>query len=291
MAICWSCQQLHWIRTERANQDAKRFPTPEPDGSAFICMGTSKLQTQLKRSGARARTATAVALSKDSLAADLLATVHSSLEDAKQTMCEPHTKAAVAVNTARLLRQTASGGTTRKARKTNEPPRVMFRPQAWTLGGRVDHFDAFDSEFNHRVAAVWSPLPHQVFKLMQGTGIRAPTYREYLKILQDTDFVPPQLKPERLRTVEASWQLHGAENAFMLAAYHNRYQQFIAEQPTPDYADEYHYNQPGELITRGLDAEYLHRFGDWNLRVTAAWLDIEESDVEREYPLIAAVGC
>jgi ribosome-associated protein len=37
----------------------------------------------MKRSGARARTATAGALSNDSLAADLLATVHSSLEDAK----------------------------------------------------------------------------------------------------------------------------------------------------------------------------------------------------------------
>ena len=50
-------------------------------------MGTSKLQTQLKRSGARARAATdealSGALSSDSLAANLLATVHSSLEDAK----------------------------------------------------------------------------------------------------------------------------------------------------------------------------------------------------------------
>lgn len=159
-----------------------------------------------------------------------------------------------------------------------------------TLGGRFDHFDAFDSEFNHRIAAVWSPLPDHAFKLMQGTGIRAPTYREYLKILQGTDFVPPPLKPERLRTVEASWQVQGAENAFMLAAYHNRYQQFIGEQLTPDYADEYHYNQPGEWVTRGLDAEYLHRFGAWNLRVTGAWLDIEESEVEREYPLAEWTG-
>lgn len=159
-----------------------------------------------------------------------------------------------------------------------------------TLGGRFDHFDAFDSEFNHRIAAVWSPLPDNVFKLMQGTGMRAPTYREYLKILQGTDFVPPPLKPERLRTIEASWQVQGAENAFMLAAYHNRYLQFIAEQPTPDYADEYHYNQPGEWVTRGLDAEYLHRFGSYNLRLTAAWLDIDESEIERDYPLAEWTG-
>ena len=46
-------------------------------------MGISKLQTQMKRSGTRARTAAAEALSNDSLAADLLATVRSSLEDAK----------------------------------------------------------------------------------------------------------------------------------------------------------------------------------------------------------------
>lgn len=41
-------------------------------------------------------------------------------------------------NTAKLLRQTAAGGTSRKARKSNEPPRIAFQPSAWTLGGRVD---------------------------------------------------------------------------------------------------------------------------------------------------------
>jgi ribosome-associated protein len=46
-------------------------------------MGISKLQTPMKRSGARARAAAAEALSNDSLAAALLATVQSSLEDAK----------------------------------------------------------------------------------------------------------------------------------------------------------------------------------------------------------------
>ena len=46
-------------------------------------MGISKLQTPMKRSGARARTAAAEVLSNDSLAAALLATVQSSLEDAK----------------------------------------------------------------------------------------------------------------------------------------------------------------------------------------------------------------
>lgn len=159
-----------------------------------------------------------------------------------------------------------------------------------TAGGRFDRFDAFDNGFNHRIAAVWSPFSDHVFKLMQGTGIRAPTYREYLKILQGTDFVPPALKPERLRTIEASWQVQGAESAFMLAAYHNRYRQFIGEQTTPDYADEYHYNQPGEWVTRGLDAEYLRRYGEYNLRLTAAWLDIDESELEREYPMAKWTG-
>lgn len=46
-------------------------------------MGISKLQTQMKRSGARERTDAAGVLSSDSLAAALLATVHASLVDAK----------------------------------------------------------------------------------------------------------------------------------------------------------------------------------------------------------------
>jgi hypothetical protein len=39
---------------------------------------------------------------------------------------------------AKLVRQTAAGGQASKARQTNEPPRVMFQPRGWTLGGRVD---------------------------------------------------------------------------------------------------------------------------------------------------------
>lgn len=46
-------------------------------------MEISQLQTPMKRSGARARTAVAAALSNDGLAAGLLATVHASLADAK----------------------------------------------------------------------------------------------------------------------------------------------------------------------------------------------------------------
>jgi ribosome-associated protein len=46
-------------------------------------MGISQLQTQMKRSGARERTAAAGVLSSDSLAATLLATVQASLVDSK----------------------------------------------------------------------------------------------------------------------------------------------------------------------------------------------------------------
>jgi hypothetical protein len=42
-----------------------------------------------------------------------------------------------AANTAKLLKATAKGGATVKARK-GTPPRISFQPSAWTLGGRVD---------------------------------------------------------------------------------------------------------------------------------------------------------
>ncbi len=74
--------------TERADPDNAKSFTREPIGSSFLFMGISTLQTPMKRSGARARTAAAEAmsidnLSNDSLAADLLATVQQSLADAK----------------------------------------------------------------------------------------------------------------------------------------------------------------------------------------------------------------
>jgi len=39
-----------------------------------------------------------------------------------------------------LLRKTNAGGTVRKAggKRSTEPPRVMFQPRGWTMGGRVD---------------------------------------------------------------------------------------------------------------------------------------------------------
>jgi ribosome-associated protein len=84
MAIFWSCQQSNRICTERANQDnAKRSLPSRSKSPAFLCMGNSQLQTPMQRSGARARTAAAEAMSNDSLAASLLATVQASLADSK----------------------------------------------------------------------------------------------------------------------------------------------------------------------------------------------------------------
>ena len=68
---------------ERADRDNAKSYSREPIGFSFSFMGISTLQTPMKRSGARVRTAAAEAMSNDRHAADLLATVQSSLADAK----------------------------------------------------------------------------------------------------------------------------------------------------------------------------------------------------------------
>jgi len=79
----------------------------------------------------------------------------------------------------------------------------------WTLtaGIRHDDYSDFGGTTNPRVALVWEAAYNVTAKLLYGTAFRAPAFTELYNINNPVQVGNPQLKPEKIRTVEAavSW--------------------------------------------------------------------------------------
>jgi len=146
-----------------------------------------------------------------------------------------------------------------------------------TLGARFDEFDDFGSHFNYRGALVYSPNSQQTWKVLYGTGIRTPAYREYLKVLEGTDFEPQVPDPERIETIELGFHHQWDQASLAVTLFDNEVHDFIHEVPTPDGADEYFANSDNPWRLRGgevLVQWRLHRA--LQLRLGVGYLDAEE---------------
>ncbi len=156
-----------------------------------------------------------------------------------------------------------------------------------TLGARYDSFEKFDDHFNYRAALVYSPDEQQAWKLMYGTAIRTPSYREYLKVLEGTSFVPPVPEPEKINSLELGYNYQWQQASLGFTLFDNVVKGYIHEVHTPDDADEYFANSGGEWTMRG--AELLLRYrptGRLSLRLGAAYLKAEEQSTG-ELPYLA----
>ena len=151
-----------------------------------------------------------------------------------------------------------------------------------TLGLRHDAYEVFGHYTNYRLAAVYSPTPQQVVKLLYGTALRTPTPREYLKVLDGTSFEAPIPDPERLRSLELGYSYQWAQANLNLTAYRNAYDDYIHEVPTPDGADEYFANSDEPWKIWGLEALIEYRPDErWQLRLGAAYLDARRGETGR----------
>jgi outer membrane receptor for ferrienterochelin and colicins len=127
-----------------------------------------------------------------------------------------------------------------------------------TLGGRFDHFEEFGSHFNYRAALVYTPTERQTVKVLYGTAIRTPTFREYLKVLE-TDFVPPVPDPERIKSVELGYLYQWDRANLNITLFNNQVDDYIYEVPTPDHKDEYFANSKDPWEMRGAEALLQYR--------------------------------
>jgi outer membrane receptor for ferrienterochelin and colicin len=157
-----------------------------------------------------------------------------------------------------------------------------------TLGGRYDEFEQFGGQYNYRAALVYTPDAQQTMKLMYGTAIRTPSFREYLKVLEGTSYVPPIPDPERIKSLELAY-LHQWQHASLgLTLFNNTVEGFIHEVPTPDGEDEFFANSSEILHMKGVDALLSYALDDdLMLRLNASYLDADSIDTA-DVPYLAS---
>lgn len=164
---------------------------------------------------------------------------------------------------------------------------AVFLQEVWTinselnltLGLRYDNFEQFGDYINYRGALVYTPDVYQTWKLLYGTGIRTPTFREYLKVLDNTDFVAPIPKPERINSLELSYLYQWDRANLNVTLFQNEVDDYIHSIPTPDEADEYYANSDSPWQMRGVEALVQYRpFNDLDLRLSGTYLHPEDLD-------------
>ena len=144
-----------------------------------------------------------------------------------------------------------------------------------TLGTRHDKFDRFGEYTNYRVAAVYSQPGGHTWKFLYGTGIRPPSPREYLKVLEGTTFVAPIPKAERMKSYELSYGYSAQRVKTTVTAFHNRVDDFISEMPTPDGADEFFANSFSSVDMVGIEGVLDVSFSDdFDMRLSASYTDV-----------------
>jgi len=149
-----------------------------------------------------------------------------------------------------------------------------------TVGGRVDKFEQFGDYFNYRTALVYTPDARQTWKLLYGTAIRTPSFREYLKVLEGTSFVAPTPAAESIQSFELGYQYRWQKADFSLNLFNNNLEDFISEVPTPDGADEYFANGSGTLQLRGVETLINYNPTEkLSLRFAAAYLESSRAEL------------
>jgi outer membrane receptor for ferrienterochelin and colicins len=157
-----------------------------------------------------------------------------------------------------------------------------------TLGARHDAYEVFGGHTNYRAALVYAPDDRQVLKLLYGTADRTPSHREYLKVLEGTDFVAPIPDPEHIRSLELGYLYQWDLANLSLTLFQNEVDGYIHESPTPDGADEYFANSDNLWRMRGIEALLQFRLDRrLHLRFSASYLDAEEEGVG-DLPYLAA---
>ncbi|WP_415906373.1 TonB-dependent receptor plug domain-containing protein [Neptuniibacter sp. QD72_48] len=153
-----------------------------------------------------------------------------------------------------------------------------------TFGGRYDQFGSFGGYFNYRAAAVYAPDDRNTWKAQYGTAIRTPTFREYLKVLEGTNFEAPDVEAEEIKSLELAYQYQWGQANISLNLFHNELENYISEVPTPDMADEYFANVDGTVQMRGAEMLLNMRPLDQvNVRLALAYLETDSETIELPY--------
>ncbi len=126
---------------------------------------------------------------------------------------------------------------------------------ALTAGLRADHYSDAGTAVTPRGALVYHPLRSSTLKVLYGEAFRAPNRWE-LYYEEPTEFKRnPDLKPERIRTLELVWEQRLTEGLFgTVSLYDFRVRDLIDE--TVDPVDELSvYQNISQIAARGIEFE------------------------------------
>ena len=159
-----------------------------------------------------------------------------------------------------------------------------------TLGARYDDFDQFKNDTNYRFALVYTPTGRQTIKLLWGTSFRKPTYREYLKVLEDgTNFTQPKLDTEKMETIELGYAYQWQNANVSVTGFYNEFEDFIKEATTigPEPNDEYFINDNNTWRMHGIELLTEYRpIPKVSIRASLGWLKAKNGEYN-DIPYIA----
>lgn len=146
-----------------------------------------------------------------------------------------------------------------------------------TLGVRHDHYSDFGGTTNPRAAAVWQFTPNWDTKLLYATAFKAPAFDE-LYLTNNPAYVGnPNLKPERMKTLELSLgHTYREHTKGRLTYFRNRYQDKVKLFPL---GSGYLIDNGGGANIQGLELEMQHRLSkDSELYANVSYLDAKDRD-------------
>lgn len=139
-----------------------------------------------------------------------------------------------------------------------------------TVGGRYDSYSANGSAFSPRVALIRQLGSNQSLKLLYGGAFRAPSMNEVAPENNTIVIGNPDLKPEKVRTLELVWVSNWEQGVASLSLFENRYLDAISQAGEAGSGRGF-VNSSEELRSQGADFEYSHQITErFQLRATGA---------------------
>lgn len=140
---------------------------------------------------------------------------------------------------------------------------------ALTIGARADHLQGSSVQWSPRVALVHRAGANESIKLIAGQAFRAPNlYERFYDDGGISQVANPGLRPERVSTIEASWERAlGTDARLSISAYRYHVANVIEFVPFGDALSRY--ENVSQAHTTGLDLDVeQHRESGWQWRAS-----------------------
>ncbi len=156
-----------------------------------------------------------------------------------------------------------------------------------TVSARYDNFEQFENAVNYRLALVYTPAEQQTIKILWGTAVRKPSYREYLKVLENTSFSPAKPGTEKMQTLELAYAYQWQHVNIGITSFYNEFDDYLHEVATPDGNDEYFVNSDERWRMFGVEMLSVYQATrELNFRASLGWLKAKQS-TQGELPYLA----